>query len=144
MPVINYILLFLTMSLLAQPDQSKLLEQLRWKHRVVLLQYDVGNPEMLQIQLDLLGPLTDDYLKRKLLIIKITDKDYSILNPDHIVAKISASGQFESAKPIQDFSITLIGLDGSDKFKSSKPISKSELFERIHRMPMRQTEIKGN
>jgi len=45
------------------------------------------------------------------------------------------------AKP-GHFMVVLVGRDGREKFRSDKPVSAKELFDRIDAMPMRRREMR--
>jgi hypothetical protein len=54
----------------------------------------------------------------------------------------SDKAKFEQKKIKADFTVILVGKDGSDKLRETKPLTLTKLYGTIDAMPMRQSEMK--
>lgn len=50
--------------------------------------------------------------------------------------------KFKQKKIKADFTVILVGKDGSDKLRETKPLTLTKLYSTIDAMPMRQSEMK--
>lgn len=108
----------------SKPD----LDALRWKHRALLL-FAPG--------------LQDEQLKRQQETIKREEGQFA----ERDVKVFTAIG--DSAEPLRkrfhinaaDFVVILIGKDGGEKLRQTKPVDGKQLFGLIDSMPMRRNEM---
>ncbi|MDX2069722.1 MAG: DUF4174 domain-containing protein [Haliscomenobacter sp.] len=121
-------------TLFAQP-----LEQYRWKNRILLVFAPDPQDQQLKEQLSLLQPSRAGLLERDLKAIVVNPKS------DTNVTAADDKHLYQVYKVEKEtFRVVLIGKDGTEKLRTSQPISPAELFRIIDAMPMRQSELKRN
>lgn len=121
-------------SLFAQP-----LDQYRWKNRILLVFAPDPQDQQLRDQLSLLQPSRAGLMERDLKVIVVNPKS------DTNITAADAKHLSQVYKVEKDtFRVVLIGKDGTEKLRTSQPISPAELFRIIDAMPMRQSELKRN
>ena len=124
--------------MIAQP-----LDHYQWRNRLVLLfAPDIENAA-LKKQMDIFTTEAAGLTERKLRIIQITPNTLND-NQEH-VQYIKDDRFFKKYKiPKNQFTIILIGLDGGEKLRQTKPLDTTTLFAIIDGMPMRRQELKKN
>ena len=119
------------------------ISEFRWNNRLLLLIDQRGSSNDISQQLDVLGPLNKDFVERKLLVLKVDEKGYQVLN-NKIQKYISDPSIYKKYHDkTTRFNIVLIGLDGGSKLRQNQAIGRTELFSIIDSMPMRANEIKN-
>lgn len=120
------------------------LAQHEWENRVVLLFAPDFENENLKQQLAFFQKDLKGLADRKLIVYQITPDD--VKKEEKLLIGNSeihnSFGKFKIDK--SEFTFILIGLDGGEKMRSSEVVSIKELFSKIDRMPMRQSEIRRN
>ncbi|MBS9721932.1 DUF4174 domain-containing protein [Tianweitania sp. BSSL-BM11] len=114
-----------------------------WKRRVVLVFGDQMNQDVAN-QTDDLQAVREEVENRDLTILTI------------VGGTVSDGGQLGGLPPAdalrrrfkvddqQRFTVILLGKDGQEKLRDSKPVSPDALFALIDSMPMRQREAREN
>lgn len=135
-------LLILPPAMLAQsPSSPTTLTALRDRFRVLLVFAKSPDDPALLAQAHMLkddGPGMHD---RDLLLVAVP---YNTPSPTEVAltpdAALDARHRFHVAPT--DFAVLLLGKDGGEKFRSSKPVSFTRLRDKIDTMPMRQEEMR--
>lgn len=117
-----WLLAFLTVASVQAGDLSSY----RWKKRVVLLFSGPG----IARQAAVLAKESAGLLER----------DVELIRVDNRALKLQQDFQVTPGR----FALVLIGKDGSEKFRSTEPVTAVGLFAIIDAMPMRQAEKNGN
>jgi hypothetical protein len=135
------ITLLLGMMLLPQHVNLELSE-FRWKNRILLIFSVSEGVSHLSDQKELLLRDKAGLLDRDLLIFEIT-KGQEITELIHETKHKSASDLWQSfGVSTSDFTVLLIGKDGTEKLRSYSTISSKELYAVIDAMPMRRSEMR--
>jgi len=118
------------------------LSALRDRARPLLIFAPTPNDPQLEIQLRRLNQSPTALAERDVVVIAIP---YN--NPSPTAAALTGSGA-EAARrrfhvPPADFTVILIGKDGGEKLRSTKPLTLQQLLDTIDAMPMRQDEIRS-
>lgn len=115
---------------------SQDLDSHRWKERVLILQGGSDDYERIEKQFNQIRKFEKKLVERKLVLYKCIETKCTYYdwkeNPK----------TFRLQEPTTDFSLTLIGLDGTKKYESKKNESPNIIFDLIDVMPMRKSEIK--
>lgn len=118
------------------------LSEHRWKDRLVILQANDLNNQLLKEQILELRKNNEGLKDRQIIVYQIIQNKYQKGIYDENEWKKS-EGKFTSHNEGDSpFQFTLIGLDGGIKLKNNEPISCEKLFGTIDQMPMRQSEIR--
>lgn len=131
--VIVFAMLILASSMVSQGYT----DERRW---LILLAESEHHPSI-QKQLKAIQQNEEAALERKIAVILRTRKEkLPIFNVPKgwKIADFIESVQLGKA----DFEAILVGLDGGEKMRTTKPISTQDLFDNIDSMPMRQREMK--
>jgi 3-deoxy-D-arabino-heptulosonate 7-phosphate (DAHP) synthase len=110
------------------------LDSHRWKERLLILYSPDLEDKSYQQQLEVFRKAAKGLKERKLVV-------YTLLPNSYIKGLQSTKKQRASSRPVTDFAIELIGLDGGRKLFSKKTVTIQELFALIDRMPMRRREM---
>ena len=119
------------------------LDHFRWKNRLLVINTSDLKAPKFEKQLEEFEGQLKALKERKLVIIYIQDDKYLIAN--------SSDDQWKNISPKSDlkmfqqdsFTVSLIGLDGGVKMKSTEVIKAKRAFDKIDSMPMRRSEM-GN
>lgn len=138
------ILLFLTLitsSLMAYSQDKNMLEPYQGKNRILL----VFSPteSTLEKQLAIFTKNQEGMQDRDLLVFKITKE--SIHHPNGSQDGKEAADLLRSKYQLTDnqFSVILIGKDGTEKLRQSEVLDAEKLFAVIDAMPMRKQEMRN-
>lgn len=115
---------------------SQDIESHQWKERVLILKGGSEDYEWVEKQFNQIRKFEKELLERKLVLYKCVAAKCTYYD---FKEKPSS---FKIEKPITNFSIELIGLDGGEKFKSKTIESPRTIFDLIDSMPMRRSETK--
>ncbi|MEM7550576.1 MAG: DUF4174 domain-containing protein [Bacteroidota bacterium] len=120
--------------------QKGFLDEFRWENRILLVfSKDTLNSDYKE-QLKSHYSEADEYLERDLRVFIISEEsifDESLEKIESTALKLR--NQFSVQE--DDFTVILIGKDGGEKLRSSKPIRNEKLFSTIDAMPMRRSEM---
>lgn len=117
--------------------------QNRWKNRILIIQFDEANQENYLEQLRDLQAHRAGLDERKLIVYQFCGEQFRTGTDEKsewekadmaILRKIKKDAN-------DNFSVTLMGLDGGVKLQQSGVLTTGELFEIIDAMPMRAREI---
>jgi hypothetical protein len=119
------------------------LAALRDRARPLLLFAPTPNDPALQIQLRRLHDHAADLTARDIVIIAIP---FESTSPTHATLTVEAAQSVRHRFHIAptDFVVILIGKDGGEKLRSTKPLTIDKLNETIDAMPMRQQEMRSH
>ena len=111
-----------------------------WEDRVLIIESENAQNELYQQQIKVLKNDAKGLKERKLVIYSYFNDGYTrgfsqVIKPYQTIKK---------QKDKNDFSITLIGLDGGKKLRQNSILTKEKLFIIIDGMPMRRRELKKN
>jgi hypothetical protein len=115
--------------LLAAPVvTAQSLDDLRWKHRVLVIYAPAGSEQKLARQLDLLRPREPDLRERDLKEIILRDN----ADRPEIIHRFR----------LRKFTVLLLGKDGGEKLRSDGVVEPDRIFRLIDSMPMRRDEMR--
>lgn len=141
------LLLAMTTSLHAQrqppPTSPTTLAQLKDRFRPLLLFAATPDDPGLRAELTRLHDDAAGLAERDVLVIAIPYNNPSPTDTTLTPADAEAARRRFHIAP-NEFTVLLIGKDGGEKLRSSKPIPFSKLRDTIDSMPMRQQESKQN
>ena len=122
------------------------LDRYRWKNRLVLLFAETPSNSGYLRQIEQFREQVKGFRERDLVLFHLFDKGTSYAGSESQI--ISESGTKELflrfEVPPGDFTILLIGKDGSEKLRSDTVLETARLFEVIDAMPMRQREMRNS
>lgn len=118
------------------------LASLQWQNRILLLFADDESQAILQKQIAYYQKAKEGYFERDLVVCLVLKDKIKNLNNIQIQDNPHAIRK-QYRVDYQNFTIILIGKDGTEKKRSNTLLENSELFAIIDAMPMRQTEKKG-
>lgn len=135
------IVCFCLVTACSAPDVGRLFEQYMWKNRVVLVftpQFENANYKA-QLQ-EVLAHLTA--LKERDVVVWTLENNSRVsVNQEH-KPQLPTRPFYKHFKVDPDqFSLVLLGKDGTEKLRKNSVLSMKELFSTIDSMPMRQREI---
>lgn len=134
--------LLVAIALIPSLNMAQKLSDYRWNNRLLIISNPLNNLEKETEQLELLGSLDQDFKERKILVIKLTKHNYTVLNSNVTTSTLDPKGIEGLTLSEKEFSILLIGLDGGIKLRQNQSIKRNELFAIIDGMPMRQSELR--
>jgi hypothetical protein len=118
--------------------QSQDLKKHQWENRIIVVSSPEFDNAKAALQLDLLKQHPQGLKDRKLIIYHVTNRGYTLDFSSEIVT--SENSEFE----ISEYNVSLIGLDGTEKFHATEPQPAETFFDLIDAMPMRQAEMDNN
>tara|TARA_R110002049_G_scaffold95422_1_gene234393 strand:- start:324 stop:731 length:408 start_codon:yes stop_codon:yes gene_type:complete len=114
------------------------LEKHQWENRVIVIASPTFGNSQAAIQLASLKVEAQALKERKVIVYHVTNSGFTV----NFDKEVLVSEKSESA--ITSFNVSLIGLDGTEKFHATEMQKAVKFFSLIDAMPMRQREIKGN
>ncbi|MEH0153875.1 DUF4174 domain-containing protein [Limibacter armeniacum] len=134
-----FVSLFFSYTLIAQPMP---LEEFQWKNRLLLLFDENTDSHPIKEQLLLFEQKQEELEDRQLLLIRI-DQNTVRNQQGMLITDLEATAiRKHFSVPDNQFTVLLIGKDGTKKLTKYHPVSPQEIFSLIDRMPMRQPEMK--
>ncbi len=121
---------------------SQLIEQHRWKHRVILLFAGDAQNKTLQKQLKLFGENTSGMNDRELVVYRIFEEQGKKPGNKELTAGEVRQLRDRYEAPAQGFTFLLIGKDGTVKLRENELVAIERLFGLIDSMPMRKAEMR--
>ena len=115
---------------------------MRDRYRPLLLFAATPDDPSLLAQMTHLKGAAAGLRERDVLVIAIPYKDPSPSEVSLSAADAQAARRLFHVAP-EDFTAILLGKDGGEKYRSTKPISFEKLKATIDAMPMRQDEVKA-
>ena len=123
-------------------DVMALMADYQWQNRVLLVFAPVAEHGALAEQSANLSGMEADLRARDLVVWQLVDQEPAVVNgaasPD------LTSQLFYDHFSIEDgeFTVILLGKDGTEKLKQTQPVTANGLFSLIDAMPMRQREMR--
>ena len=122
------------------PPSPTTLDQLRDSYRPLLIFAASPDDPSLLAQLHMLKDSVPGLARRDVLVIAVPFQTPSPTDVSLTAeAATAARRHYRIAPP--DFTVILLGKDGGEKLRSTKPVSFTKLQEKIDSMPMRQQEM---
>jgi hypothetical protein len=119
----------------AEPGLSTYL----WKHRLLLA---FGDPVRLKQQAEAFRRTEDGARERDLLLIEVPASGPVVVLGAPTSAQLNAAELRRAFRVGSGFTALLVGKDGTEKLRSPRPVSLTEIFDVIDAMPMRQQEAR--
>lgn len=121
------------------------LKEHRWNNRILIVKTMNINSDKFQNQLKEIENSKDDFIERKLVLYKIIDDTYEVIDFQNKESKQSGNiSEAFASKFLEEnveFEAILIGLDGGIKLRHNKVLEIENLYNTIDIMPMRRSEI---
>ena len=117
------------------------LDTYQWKNRIILIFAPSSDSDAYKRQMREFEGQGDGILDRDLIVLELFENGESRSGDTPLSegAAPQMRRQFDAGEA--EFSIILIGKDGTVKLRSTVPVSVSEIFSLIDAMPMRQDEM---
>ncbi len=129
---------------MAETRTSLDLSAYQWENRLLLLFAPTSQNDAYQQQVTYLSGHEAGLEDRDLIVFHLFHNEPSRVGDDTVtpdaVAKLRAEMQVRS----EEFSLLLVGKDGTVKRRSAEPVATEDLFAQIDGMPMRQREMREN
>jgi hypothetical protein len=125
----------------AQEIDRNLLDNFRWKNRLLLVFTPSMENSLFKTANNILGKNVDGVVDRDLVVFYIFEKSQSVYG-DSLINK-ATSKYLRSKYYAADGNTTfiLLGKDGGEKMRTINQFSIDRVFKRIDEMPMRRSEI---
>ena len=127
--------------------QAQNFKEFQWKNRILVIETTNQDNPLYQKQLLLLKDKTTELSERKLVIFEIVNQQFKKSAPDSLNQNDNWKNLNKNYKTTcsenDEFSISLIGLDGNLKLQQNNLLLTKDLFEIIDAMPMRRSEIRN-
>lgn len=125
--------------------QAQNFKEFQWKNRILVIETTSENNWVYQNQLLALKEKISALSERKLIIFEIINQQFKISTPINLAQNgiwhtLNENYKSECTEE-NEFSIALIGLDGSLKLQQHSLLLTEVLFKTIDVMPMRRNEI---
>jgi hypothetical protein len=118
------------------------LDAYQWKNRIILVFAPSSDSDAYKRQMrEFEGPV-EGILDRDLIILEIIENGESRAGDTSLSEREAPQMRRQFDVRAGEFSIILIGKDGTVKLRSTVPVSVSEIFSLIDAMPMRQEEMR--
>lgn len=124
------------------PTVAALMEDHQWQDRVLLIfASNAENTELIQ-QVDNLSGMGAGLSARDLVVWKLL-KDGAVSVDDSVSSGLSSQAFYDYfAIKDAEFTVILLGKDGTEKLRRTQPVTSHGLFSLIDAMPMRQREMR--
>ena len=110
-------------------------------HYRPLLVFEGGDARGAEQQLEMLAAHTEAMRNRQVLVVGTEGTDKSVPTA-MLSAKEWQAARQRFGNKTGDFTVTLLGKDGSEKLRSHRPISWEQLQSTIDSMPMRKEDMR--
>jgi len=118
------------------------LDDYQWKNRIILVFAPSSDSEAYARQMGEFEGEEDGILDRDLVILELFKNGESRAGDTSLSARVAQRLRSQFNVEADEFSIILMGKDGTVKLRSPVPVPVSEIFGRIDAMPMRQEEMR--
>ena len=119
------------------------LENYKWKKRPLLLfSPSESNPDYLR-QKENIQAEAQGIRERDMVVMELVGPDRVYINGTLQRRRRSQALRERFQVPPKSFVVLLVGKDGTEKSRSTKPVETEELFGRIDQMPMRRQEMRS-
>ena len=123
-------------------NKMKSLDAYQWKNRLVLVFAPSENNAAYQQQMQLFQGQQASFAERNLLLIELLTDGTSRVGGESVDAKEAAQIRERFNVSPEQFSVVLVGKDGTAKRREQSPVSSKVIFETIDAMPMRRQEMR--
>lgn len=113
----------------------------KWKNRVLLVFAPSSNYPAYQQQMQQLQGHKSAFVDRDLVVVEVLTDGSSYADARQIDPSSAARLRDGLQVSAQDFSVILVGKDGSVKRRQTTPVQAKAIFDQIDAMPMRQQEM---
>lgn len=117
------------------------LESLRWKKRPFVIFSPSEDAPAYREQTERLDELQRPLRDRNMSIVRVVGDEHASVDGKRIdgesAKELRANFEIRSGQ----FTVVLIGKDGTEKLRSHKPLALNDVFKRIDSMPMRKREL---
>jgi hypothetical protein len=118
------------------------LDAYQWKNRIILVFAPASDSDAYERQMREFEGQEDGILDRDLIILELFEKGESRAGDRCLSERVAPRMRRQFDVVAGEFSIILIGKDGTVKLRSNHPVATSKLFGLIDAMPMRQEEMR--
>ena len=125
-----------------EPKMSFQLDQLQWKKRPLLVFASQSDARPFEQQIVLLNESQPGLADRDMAIIRVLGNNQATVDGKELTQQSIERLRSEFRVPTDQFTVILVGKDGTEKLRRTEPVSMRDLFELIDSMPMRQREIR--
>lgn len=126
---------FLILLLVSGMISAQNLDKHRWKNRVVVISASASDSIKVEQQFQKFTNKTNTLSELKVVLYRCIGNTCFYYN------RTDESKRLTVENVPKYFSISLIGLDGSKKFKSDEIVTSNAIFDLINAMPMRRQEL---
>lgn len=117
------------------------LDAYQWKNRIILVFAPAPDTDAYERQMREFKGQEDGILDRDLIILELFEKGETRAGDRSLSERVAPRMRRQFDVGVGEFSIILIGKDGTAKLRSPVPVSVSKIFSMIDAMPMRQEEL---
>ena len=136
----------LTVAILLVPSMTSssadTLDDLRWKNRLLIVIHSDAASESARQQFDAWSADPQAASERELLLISVHSDGTGTINLAELSRAAAQSVLKRFRRLDEEFSVVLVGKDGTEKQRWQEPVNMSEVFLLIDAMPMRRREMK--
>lgn len=119
-----------------------LMEDYQWQNRVLLVFAPDSHDVQLAEQVANLSELGAGLSARDLVVWQLVNEESASMNGEVDASLLSQSFYDYFSVEDTDFTVILLGKDGTSKLRQTQPITSDRLFALIDAMPMRQREMR--
>jgi hypothetical protein len=120
---------------------SDVLNKFTWKRRIVLIFADTMNQSVAE-QADVLQAARAETESRDLTVLTVVGNIVSDNAQEGGLPPADALRRRFRIDDQEPFTVILVGKDGREKLRDTKPVATAQLFDLIDSMPMRQREAR--
>ena len=117
------------------------LDAYQWKNRIILIFAPSSESDAYNRQIREFEGQEDGILDRDLIVLELFENGESRSGDTPLSEGAAPQMRRQFDVGAGEFSIILIGKDGTVKLRSNDPVATSEIFSLIDKMPMRQEEM---
>lgn len=114
----------------------------QWKNRIILIFAPSSDSDAYERQMRKFEGQENGILDRDLIILQLFENGEGRAGDTSLSEWVAPRMRRQFDVEAGEFSIILIGKDGTVKLRSTVPVSVSEIFSMIDAMPMRQQEMR--
>lgn len=114
----------------------------QWKNRIILIFAPSSDSDAYERQMRKFEGQENGILDRDLIILQLFENGEGRAGDTSLSEWVAPRMRRQFDVEAGEFSIILIGKDGTVKLRSTVPVSVSEIFSMIDAMPMRQEEMR--
>lgn len=139
-----YLLIGVPLIAAGQEGRSVNLSDYKWKNRVLFIFSPSQDLDLYQKQLQEMEGEKKGFQDRDLKIFHLTEHGMSMETEERVIDRDVQRLRQAFGVSKEEFSVILIGKDGTEKLRSNSLLQVKELFAVIDAMPMRRREMKND